>query len=314
MNKAIRPYEVPLGNENSLFTLVENRTAYTYDSCELNVFETHQQAKDVKLVFNDFVFTSMLRGKKVMHLENKEAFDYLPGESVIVGPNEVMEIDFPEAKKGQPTQCIALAISQQLIDFTLDMLNEKHPKVMEQEQWQIDPSIHHIINNQELINTVDRIIKISRTEDGTTKDLYVDLAMKEMIIRLMQTQARHVFTSSPKALATHHPLAYAIHIIQNKINEKIDFDRLANAACMSRATFFKKFKEAFGITPGQYVLSERIKLAKKWLKKPDCSITQACFNSGFENLSHFTSAFKKEEGVSPSAFKKNYQLGGSFLN
>lgn len=314
MNKSIRPHEVPLGNEHTLSTLVENRTAYTYDSCELNVFETHQKAKDVRLVFNDFVFTSMLRGKKVMHLGNKEAFDYMPGESVIVGPNEVMGIDFPEARIGQPTQCIALAISQHLIDFTMEMLNEKHPKVLEQEQWQIDPSVHHIINNQELINTVNRIIRISRTENSTTKDLYVDLAMKEMIIRLMQTQARHVFTSSPKALAAHHPLAYAIHIIQNKVNEKIDFDRLANAACMSRATFFKKFKEAFGLTPGQYVLSERIKLAKKWLKKANCSITQACFNSGFENLSHFTSAFKKEEGISPSAFKKNHQVAGSFLN
>jgi AraC-like DNA-binding protein len=62
------------------------------------------------------------------------------------------------------------------------------------------------------------------------------------------------------------------------------------------------------------VLAERIKLAKKWLKKADCSITQACFNSGFENLSHFTSAFKKEEGISPSAFKKNNRLSNSFLN
>lgn len=314
MNDSIRPYQIPVKNEQSLFTLVENRTAYTYDSCELNVFETHQQAKDVKLVFNDFVFTSMLRGKKVMHLENKESFDYLPGESVIVGPNEVMHIDFPEAKKEQPTQCIALAISQQLIDFTLDMLNEKHPKILEEEQWKIDPSFHHIINNQELINTVDRIINISRTGDSATKDLYIDLAMKEMIIRLMQTQARHVFTSSTKALATHHPLAYAIHIIQNKINEKINFDRLANAACMSRATFFKKFKETLGYTPGQFVLLERIKLAKKLLKQPNCSISEACFNSGFENLSHFTSTFKKEEGVSPSAFKKNNQLSNSLLN
>ncbi|WKK80034.1 AraC family transcriptional regulator [Marivirga arenosa] len=308
MNDLIKPYQIPLKTENSLFTLVENRTAYTYDSCELNVFETHQKAEDVKLVFNDFVFTSMLRGKKIMHLENKESFEYLPGESVIVGPNEIMEIDFPEAKEDQPTQCIALAISQHLIDFTLEMLNEKHPKVLDQEKWEIDPSVHHIINNQELINTVNRIIKISKSENSVTKDLYIDLAMKEMIIRLMQTQARHVFTSSIQTLSNHHPLAYAIEIIQSKITEKIDFDKLANAACMSRASFFKKFKETFGYTPGQYVLSERIKLAKQWLKKSNCSITEACFNSGFENLSHFTSTFKKETGLSPSSFQKQFRL------
>jgi AraC-like DNA-binding protein len=313
MNKAIRPLGIPFGNEKSLFTLVENRTAYTYENCELNIFETHQEAKDVELVFNDFVFTSMIEGKKVMHLENCESFDYLPGESVIVGPNQTMRIDFPEARKGNPTQCMALAISQELIDTTLEMLNQKHPKVLSTEEWKIDHSIHHMINSAEIINTVDRIITISKSEKSTVKDLYVDLAMKEMIVRLMQTQARHVFASNFKALASHHPLAYAIDIIQNKITEKIDFERLANAVCMSRATFFKKFKEAFGYTPGQYVLSKRIKLAKKYLKRPSCSITDACFKSGFENLSHFTRTFKKEEGLSPSDFKKKLQKSSSIV-
>ncbi len=304
MSQPIRPLAISTHSERSLMTLVENRTAYTYDTCELNVFETHEQAKNVSLVFNDFVFTSMLQGKKVMHLEGKEAFDYLPGESVIVGPNEMMQIDFPEAKKGQPTQCIALAISQQLIDYTLDLMNEKQPKVIAGESWEIDPDTRHIINNQELINTVNRIIRISKTENSTTKDLYVDLALKEMIIRLMQTQARDVFTHSYHKLSNNNPLAYAIKIIKSKIDQKIDFDKLASAACMSRATFFKKFKENFGYTPAQFVLNERIQLAKKWLLKKECSITQACFNSGFENLSHFTHTFKKEVGMAPSQFKK----------
>ncbi|GAA5029530.1 hypothetical protein GCM10011506_17940 [Marivirga lumbricoides] len=307
MNRAIQPLAISTSPEKSLSTLVENRRAYTYDTCELNVFETHEKAENVGLVFNDFVFTSMLRGKKIMHLNGREAFDYLPGESVIVGPNELMQIDFPEAENDKPTQCIALAISQQLIDYTLELMNEKNPKVLPAEGWAINPDIHHIINNQELINTVDRIIRISTSEQTAAKDLYVDLALKEMIIRLMQTQAREVFTSSYQKLANHHPLAYAIQIIKSKIDQKIDFDKLASAACMSRATFFKKFKEAFGYTPAQYVLNERLELAKKWLRKPDCSITQACFNAGFENLSHFTQTFKKETGMAPSKFKKVHQ-------
>ncbi len=304
MNRSILPHTISTNPEKALSTLVENRTTYIYDSCELNVFETHEKAENVSLLFNDFVFTSMLRGKKVMHLKGKEAFDYMPGESVIVGPNELMQIDFPEANTESPTQCIALSISQQLIDYTLDLMNEKHPKILDNEAWEIDNGIHHIINNQELIDTVNRIIRISKSEQTTAKDLYVELAMKEMIIRLMQTQARQVFTTSYRQLANQHPLAYAIQIIKSKITEKINFDRLASAACMSRATFFKKFKESFGYTPAQYVLNERLSLAKKWLKKRDCNITQACFNSGFENLSHFTSTFKKEVGMAPSQFKK----------
>jgi hypothetical protein len=110
---------VPWRNSRDLKTLVENRTTYTLDNCELNIFETHQEAADVNLVFGDLVLTTMLKGKKVMHLFDKPGFDYLPGESVIVPPNELMRIDFPEAKWDNPTQCIALSISKEMIENTL---------------------------------------------------------------------------------------------------------------------------------------------------------------------------------------------------
>ena len=92
-----------LTNERHLKTLVENRTTYSHNQFELNVFETHLMAHQVELEFNDFVLTSMFRGKKVMHLD-KGSFDYLPGESVVIAPGEKMVIDFPEACPDNPTQ------------------------------------------------------------------------------------------------------------------------------------------------------------------------------------------------------------------
>ena len=47
--------------ENSLKTLIENRTVYNLESCELNLFETYEKSAQVPLKFNDLVVTTMLK-------------------------------------------------------------------------------------------------------------------------------------------------------------------------------------------------------------------------------------------------------------
>lgn len=293
--------------EKSLFTLVENRSAYTLENCELNVFETHQMASGINLAFGDWVLTSMLRGKKVMHLKDIPAFEYMPGESVIVPPNEMMKIDFPEAAQNNPTQCIALAISADHIRSTMDMLNERCPKVEKGQEWKVNEHLFHLANNVELADIINRLIRISINEESKEKDLLAGLALRELLIRLMQTQARQMFEAGYKTLSSGHRFAHIIGYIKESIREKIEVDKLSDMACMSRANFFRKFREEFGYTPADYILQERIKLAKEYLLNPRNSITEVCFMAGFQNLSYFIRAFKKETGTTPGAYQQRQE-------
>jgi hypothetical protein len=75
-------YMPDLTASEQLDNIIENKTTFTLNNCEFSLFETHKRAEDVKLKFNDFTFTAMLRGKKHMKLEDKtDYFDYFPGET-----------------------------------------------------------------------------------------------------------------------------------------------------------------------------------------------------------------------------------------
>lgn len=299
---------IPLKTEESLFALVENRSSFTLENCELNVFETYQKAERVNLMFGDLVLTSMIRGKKVMHLFNQEGFDYLPGESVIVPPNEVMKIDFPEARADNPTQCIALAIAGDQIVETVNLLNEQFPKAETHDAWHIDTSIFHLINNQDLADIINRLVRISTTDHTRQKDVLAGLALRELLVRLMQTQARQLFEMNYAKLASNHRFAHVIRFIKENLRERINLDTLHEKASMSRANFFRKFKAEFGYAPGEYILKERVKAARQYLHNPLVQVTEVCFMSGFQNLNYFIRIFKKETGLTPKAFQQQFIL------
>jgi AraC-like DNA-binding protein len=280
--------------------------------CELNVFETHRYAENVNLVFDNFVLTSMLAGKKIMKLPNMDAFEYLPGESVIVPPGECMQIDFPEAKRGNPTQCIALTISDELIRNTIGLLNEHHAKHETWGNWELDLSLLHLNNNKELADTVNRMLRITFNQQGKAKDIMVELTIKEMIVRLMQTQARALLESSFAVLSSCNALAASIAYIKKNLSRKIDMNKLADIACMSRASFYKKFREALGETPSQFIQNERIKKACDMLKNSSLSVTSVCYDCGFENLSHFITSFKSQTGKTPRAYQLSVANRGRY--
>jgi AraC-like DNA-binding protein len=290
-----------LSKEKSLKTLVENRTIYNLNHCELNLFETYESSKLVPLKFNDLVVTSMLRGKKIMHLFDDPEFDYLPGETVIVPSNVEMKIDFPEASKKNPTQCLALAIEQSKITEILNFLNERYPKEGNN-FWQLNYQNYFFYNNVDMAATINKLIKECMST-SITKDALADLTLQELLIRIIQTQTVKSIDEG-NVLQVNNPINEVTAYIKQNLKENINLKNLSDKACMSSASFYRFFKRELGMSPIEYILNEKIKYAKKLLKNPTIQINEVCYLSGFEDANYFIRLFKKHEGITP----KQYQL------
>ncbi|MEM9261001.1 MAG: AraC family transcriptional regulator N-terminal domain-containing protein, partial [Bacteroidota bacterium] len=129
----------------SLQSLVENQTTFTLDQAALHLFETHMEAHSVSLQFGNPVLASMIQGRKVMHLRERPGFNFIPGESIMLPNDERMIIDFPDAKKGSPTKCLALEVAPEEIRKITNQMNEHRP-LCGDSYWHRDETNFHFTN------------------------------------------------------------------------------------------------------------------------------------------------------------------------
>ncbi|MEE9361983.1 MAG: AraC family transcriptional regulator [Cellulophaga sp.] len=85
---------------------------------------------------------------------------------------------------------------------------------------------------------------------------------------------------------------------------KVPLEKLAILSGRSMSTFRREFKLTFGTTPHKWILKKRLQSAYKLLIETTNNISDVCLETGFEDLAHFSKAFKKEYGQSPSEIKQ----------
>ena len=293
-------------SQRKLTTLVENKTTYSADYAELNIYETHAFAEKVALTFDFPVIASMLTGKKIMHIDGIPPFDFFPGESVVMPTNKEMVIDFPLATKNDPTQCLALGIDAFKIEEVVQNFNRIVAIENENNNWNIDANASHLINNTDVNHLVKRLTH-TFTNNNKSKDVLLDLMIQELIVRLLQTKAKSLILTNENNIFNDTRIGTVIKFIKNNLtNKDINVDVLAKKAHMSSSHFHKQFKNTLGISPIDYINSEKIKFSKKLIKESkDCRMSEIAFKSGFNNTSYFNRQFKKMEMVTPQQFKKS---------
>ncbi|QJW90513.1 AraC family transcriptional regulator [Spirosoma taeanense] len=286
-----------------LDTLVENKLTLSHDSAELHFFETLQQAQRIELRFDAPVLTSMLSGRKVMHLGQTTPFDYRPGESLLMPAGRLMSIDFPDATLDDPTRCLALTIADEFIQQTVDELNEQFPRTEATDQWQLGTDDYLLQNDPEVSSLVDKLMRLFR-ENTPFRLFFIQNTLKELIVRLSQKQVRTGLLAQTRQSLTTHRLAYVVAYIRENLTRNLTIEELSEKACLSKSHFFRQFKNETGISPAQFILTERIRRAKAILSNPRKSITDACYESGFNSLTHFSNAFRSIERMCPRQFKR----------
>lgn len=79
--------------------------------------------------------------------------------------------------------------------------------------------------------------------------------------------------------------------------------QVADHCALSEYHFFRSFKQAFGMTPLQYVTSQKMTLARELVKDRNKTLAEVAFCCNFPDVFTFSKAFKRYYGVPPSAMR-----------
>jgi signal transduction histidine kinase/DNA-binding response OmpR family regulator len=93
-------------------------------------------------------------------------------------------------------------------------------------------------------------------------------------------------------------------IEQNLDNEQMDAEAYARAMFISRSQLHRKLTALTGMSMSEFVRNYRLDRAREILSKPDVSIADVAWQTGFPDTKYFATSFKERFGVAPSEYRK----------
>lgn len=176
-----------------------------------------------------------------------------------------------------------------------------------------DPALHERLSNLDRVLAVDgphteRILSalvFEADRDDELAPLSCQALFTELVIHLFRCQEKADAAASPGVPA---PLRQVLRYMRSHYRENISLEELAAVIHVEKTYFIKTFKKHIGATPIFFLQRLKIEKAATLILNSDMSITGISDFLGFKSIHHFSNAFKKHTGFSPTAYKARNQL------
>ncbi len=92
--------------------------------------------------------------------------------------------------------------------------------------------------------------------------------------------------------------------IRDNIQDSLSVDDICRGVNVSKNTLYRNMRIHLGMSVNEYVMSQRLSLAKKLLSSSKDSVSSICEKVGISNTSYFCKLFKESTGMSPTKYRR----------
>lgn len=134
--------------------------------------------------------------------------------------------------------------------------------------------------------------------DVKPKNDFMELKLQEGLMALLAIDDRFV----PTMFDFNEPWKIDIlEFMEDNFTCDLSIEEIAHYTGRSLATFKRDFKKISDLTPEKWLIKKRLEKAYELMKTGKKKVVEVYSEVGFRNPSHFSTAFKKEFGIAPSA-------------
>ncbi len=148
---------------------------------------------------------------------------------------------------------------------------------------------------------IDSILFYFENPELVSEEILV-LKVKELLLLLANTRDAPQVHSILANLFQPQTVQFKDVIHANIFNE-IPMEELALLTNLSLSSFKREFKRVFNDSPANYIRTKRLEKAAELLKRSDEQVSAIAYDSGFNDLSHFSKLFKRKYGMAPSDWR-----------
>jgi AraC-like DNA-binding protein len=131
--------------------------------------------------------------------------------------------------------------------------------------------------------------------------VFVKAKLLELLVLLLRRSDR-----ARRRLGRAQVAAYVDHYLEAHFKEDVDLDSIASRLGLAKSHLCRVYKSERGATVIGALIDLRLSFAAGLLRSSRCGVAEACYASGFNDLSYFYRAFKRKFGLRPgSCLKKS---------
>lgn len=156
---------------------------------------------------------------------------------------------------------------------------------------------------------VDLMVKIYREVQRRQSEyeLMAKAYFYRMLVILVRSRIIAADRSEERAMRSN--IADVKRYIDEHYSDNITLDFLSSLAALSKYYLIRQFKKALGASPMDYLLGQRITVAKNLLVDTELAMSDIAESVGFSSASYFSQRFRSVTGMSPIEFRQNSHGG-----